>query len=95
MLAAVHEQLRKGAAQIKLMAGGVVSDFDPLDVLEFTTAEPAAAVAAAADRGTHVTTHVRTSDGVRRAVDAGVRRIEHGPSSTRTPSATSRRRTCG
>ncbi|WP_316528556.1 metal-dependent hydrolase family protein [Kitasatospora brasiliensis] len=79
VLAAVREQLRKGAAQIKLMAGGgVVSDFDPLDVLQFTSAELAAAVAAATDWGTYVTAHVYTSEGVRRAVDAGVRCIEHG-----------------
>ncbi|MER7771081.1 amidohydrolase family protein [Kitasatospora sp. NPDC096140] len=79
VLAAVREQLRKGAAQIKLMAGGgVASDFDPLDVLQFTTAELEAAVAAAADWGTYVTAHVYTSDAVRRAVDAGVRCIEHG-----------------
>ncbi|MFJ7912808.1 amidohydrolase family protein [Kitasatospora sp. NPDC096204] len=79
VLAAVREQLRKGAAQIKLMAGGgVVSEFDPLDVLQFTTAELEAAVAAAADWGTYVAAHVYTSEGVRRAVDAGVRCIEHG-----------------
>ncbi|MFG2909105.1 amidohydrolase family protein [Kitasatospora sp. NPDC048286] len=79
VLAAVREQLRKGAAQIKLMAGGgVVSEFDPLDVLQFTTAELEAAAAAAADWGTYVAAHVYTSEGVRRAVDAGVRCIEHG-----------------
>ncbi|MFF2148250.1 amidohydrolase family protein [Kitasatospora sp. NPDC058190] len=79
VLAAVREQLRKGATQIKVMAGGgVVSEFDPLDVLQFTTAELEAAVAAASDWGTYVTVHVYTSEGVRRAVEAGVRCIEHG-----------------
>lgn len=79
VLAAVREQLKKGATQIKLMAsGGVASEFDPLDVLQFTTAELEAAVAAAADWGTYVTVHVYTSEGVRRAVEAGVRCIEHG-----------------
>ncbi|MFF3002252.1 amidohydrolase family protein [Kitasatospora sp. NPDC057940] len=79
VLAAVREQLKKGAAQIKLMAGGgVISEFDPLDVLQFTTAELEAAVAAASDWGTYVTVHVYTSEGVRRAVRAGVRCIEHG-----------------
>ncbi|MFB7615884.1 amidohydrolase family protein [Kitasatospora sp. NPDC056181] len=79
VLAAVREQLRKGATQIKLMAGGgVISEFDPLDVLQFTTAELEAAVAAASDWGTYVTVHVYTSEGVRRAVEAGVRCIEHG-----------------
>ncbi|MFE6505065.1 amidohydrolase family protein [Kitasatospora sp. NPDC057738] len=79
VLAAVREQLKKGATQIKLMAGGgVISEFDPLDVLQFTTAELEAAVAAASDWGTYVTVHVYTSEGVRRAVRAGVRCIEHG-----------------
>ncbi|MEV0536310.1 amidohydrolase family protein [Kitasatospora sp. NPDC050463] len=79
VLAAVREQLRKGATQIKLMTGGgVASEFDPLDVLQFTTAELEAAVAAASDWGTYVTAHVYTSEGVRRAVEAGIRCIEHG-----------------
>ncbi|MGW3184499.1 amidohydrolase family protein [Kitasatospora sp. NPDC001119] len=79
VLAAVREQLRKGATQIKLMAGGgVSSEFDPLDVLQFTPAELEAAVAAASDWGTYVTVHVYTSEGVRRAVRAGVRCVEHG-----------------
>ncbi|GAA2106226.1 amidohydrolase family protein [Kitasatospora saccharophila] len=79
VLAAVREQLKRGAAQIKLMAGGgAASAYDPLDVLQFTSAELEAAVRAAADWGTYVTVHVYTSEGVRRAVDAGVRCIEHG-----------------
>ncbi|MET8539923.1 amidohydrolase family protein [Kitasatospora sp. NPDC004799] len=79
VLAAVREQLKKGATQIKLMAGsGIISEFDPLDALQFTTAELQAAVAAASDWGTYVTVHVYTSEGVRRAVRAGVRCIEHG-----------------
>ncbi|GJF31191.1 hydrolase [Kitasatospora sp. NE20-6] len=79
VLAAVREQLRKGATQIKLMAGGgVVSAYDPLDVLQFTPAELEAAVAAASDWGTYVAVHAYTSQGVRRAVEAGVRCIEHG-----------------
>ncbi|MFJ9442287.1 amidohydrolase family protein [Kitasatospora sp. NPDC101235] len=79
VLAAVREQLKKGATQIKLMAGGgVISEFDPLDVLQFTTAELEAAVDAASDWGTYVTVHVYTSEGIRRAVEAGVRCIEHG-----------------
>ncbi|MGW4897787.1 amidohydrolase family protein [Kitasatospora sp. NPDC004240] len=79
VLAAVREQLKKGATQIKLMAGGgVISEYDPLDVLQFTTAELEAAVAAASDWGTYVSVHVYTSEGVRRAVEAGVRCIEHG-----------------
>ncbi len=79
ILTAVREQLKHGATQIKLMAGGgVTSAYDPLDTLQFTQEELHAAVRAAADWGTYVSVHVFTSDGVRRAVDAGVKSIEHG-----------------
>lgn len=79
MLAAVREQLKLGASQIKLMAGGgVASLYDPLYTLQFTPAELRAAVEAAADYGTYVCTHVYNVPGIRRAVEAGVRSIEHG-----------------
>ena len=77
--AAVRSQLKRGASQIKLaLGGGVISDSDPLDTLQFTPDEIAAAVQVAADWGTYVATHVYTAPGVRRAVEAGVRSIEHG-----------------
>ncbi|EIE99007.1 metal-dependent hydrolase family protein [Saccharomonospora glauca] len=79
VLAAVREQLKRGASQIKLMAGGgVASAYDPLDVLQFTADEMRAAVEAATDWGTYVCVHVYTGRGIRRAVDAGVAVIEHG-----------------
>ncbi|WP_298176942.1 amidohydrolase family protein [Saccharomonospora sp.] len=79
VLAAVREQLKKGASQIKLMAGGgAASAYDPLDVLQFTADEMRAAVEAATDWGTYVTVHVYTGPGIRRAVEAGVAVIEHG-----------------
>lgn len=79
VLAAVREQLKKGASQVKLMAGGgVTSSHDELDVLQFTPEELGAAVLAAQDWGTYVAVHVYTAAGVRRALDAGVRSIEHG-----------------
>jgi imidazolonepropionase-like amidohydrolase len=79
VLAAVREQLKLGAAQIKLMVGGgAASLYDPLYTLQFTPAELRAAVTAAADYGTYVATHVYTVAGIRRAVEAGVRSIEHG-----------------
>ena len=78
VLAAVREQLKAGACQIKLMAGGgVASQYDPLDTTQFTPAELCAAVQAAQDWGTYVAVHVYNSEGVRRAVDAGVKSIEH------------------
>ncbi len=77
--AAVREQLKLGASQIKLMAGGgVASIYDPLYTLQFTATELRAAVEAAADYGTYVCTHVYNVAGVRRAVEAGVKSIEHG-----------------
>ncbi len=79
VLAAVREQLKLGASQIKLMAGGgVASIYDPLYTLQFSPAELRAAVGAAADYGTYVATHVYTVAGIHRAVEAGVKSIEHG-----------------
>lgn len=79
VLAAVREQLKLGASQIKLMAGGGVSSFyDHIDTQQFTEEEMRAAVHAADDWGTYVAVHVYTRAGVRRAVAAGVRSIEHG-----------------
>lgn len=79
VLAAVREQLKLGASQIKLMVGGgVASIYDPLYTLQFTPAELRTAVEAAADYGTYVCTHVYNVAGIRRAVEAGVKSIEHG-----------------
>ena len=59
VLAAVREQLKRGASQIKMMAGGgVASTYDPLDVVQFTPDELRAGVEAAADWGTYVAVHV-------------------------------------
>jgi len=79
VLAAVREQLRQGASQIKLTVGGGVSSmYDPLNTLQYTSEEIEAAVKAASDYGTYVATHVYTVEGIRRAVAAGVKSIEHG-----------------
>ncbi|SIO91102.1 amidohydrolase family protein [Nocardiopsis sp. JB363] len=79
VLAAVREQLKKGASQVKLMAGGgVTSVYDDLDVVQFTPEELRVAVRAAEDWGTYVAVHVFTTEGIKRALDAGVRSIEHG-----------------
>ncbi|MGB3604394.1 amidohydrolase family protein [Gordonia sp. (in: high G+C Gram-positive bacteria)] len=79
VLTAVREQLRKGATQIKLtVGGGAASMYDPLNTLQYTADEIRAAVEAASDYGTYVATHVYTVEGIRRAIDAGVRSIEHG-----------------
>lgn len=79
VLRKTREQLRKGASQIKLAAGGgVSSDYDPLDVAQYTTEEFKAAVAAAENWGTYVTVHAYTPKAIRTAIEAGVRCVEHG-----------------
>ncbi len=75
---AVREQLRRGATQIKLMvSGGVMSPTDPLESIQFTVEEIAAAVDVARSWGTYVLVHAHTSPGMRNAVAAGARSIEH------------------
>jgi len=79
VLKAVRESLRRGASQVKIAVGGGTGSYaDPLDVVEFTDEEIRAAVQAAADWGTYVLAHVYNSEGIRRAVDNGVKSIEHG-----------------
>ena len=79
VLVATRENLRFGASQIKLMAGGgTSSDYDPLDVTQYTLDEMRAAVEAANDWNTYVTVHAYTPKAVRRAIEAGVKCIEHG-----------------
>ncbi|SOJ53359.1 Imidazolonepropionase [Mycobacterium simulans] len=79
VLRGAREMLRRGASQLKLMAGGgVTSNYDPLDVSQFTQAEMRAAVEAGENWGTYVTVHAYTPRAIRTAVAAGVRCIEHG-----------------
>jgi len=79
VLTATRENLRFGASQIKLMAGGGTSSaYDPIDVTQYTFEEMKAAVDAAEDWNTYVMVHAYTPRAVRRAIEAGVRCIEHG-----------------
>lgn len=79
VLMRVREQLRRGASQIKIMAGGGIrSNYDALDVTQFTEAEIKAAVDAAAAWGTYVTVHAYTPDAIKQAIKAGVKCIDHG-----------------
>lgn len=76
---AAREQLRRGATQIKLfVSGGVVSPTDPLESIQFSIEEIAAAVDVARSWGTYVLVHAHTSAAMRNAVAAGARSIEHG-----------------
>jgi len=75
----VREQLALGASQIKLMAGGgVASNFDPLDVTQYSVPELRSAVEAAENWGTYVTVHAYASRAVRQAIEAGAKCIDHG-----------------
>jgi len=79
VLTAVRENLRFGASQIKIMAGGGTSSaYDPIDVTQYTLDEMKAAVEAAEDWGTYVMVHAYTPRAVQRALQAGVKSIEHG-----------------
>jgi imidazolonepropionase-like amidohydrolase len=79
VLTATRENLRLGASQIKLMAGGgTSSEYDPIDVTQYTLDEMKAAVEAADDWNTYVAVHAYTPKAVRRAIEAGVKCVEHG-----------------
>ena len=75
----VREQMRQGADQVKIMcSGGVASPYDPLDSLQFSAAEIAAATDEAKNFGRYVLAHAYTPEAITRAVENGVRTIEHG-----------------
>ena len=76
---AVREQMRQGADQVKIMcSGGVASPYDPLNSLQFSEAEIAAATDEAKNFGRYVLAHAYTPEAITRAVNNGVRTIEHG-----------------
>lgn len=75
----VREQLMLGASQIKLAAGGgVASNYDPIDVSQYTEAEFRAAVDCAENWGTYVAVHAYTPRAIQTAIRGGVRCIDHG-----------------
>ena len=75
---AVREELRRGAAHIKIMgSGGVASPTDPLDKCQYSDEEIAAAVDEAQRMGKYVAAHCHPAEAIRRCVDLGVRSIEH------------------
>lgn len=76
---AVREEIQKGATQIKIMAsGGVASPNDPIHFLGYSTDEIRAIVEEAANADTYVLAHAYTGRAIRRAIECGVRTIEHG-----------------
>jgi imidazolonepropionase-like amidohydrolase len=79
VLTRAREQLMLGASQLKLAAGGgVASNYDPIDVSQYTEAEFRAAVDAAENWGTYVAVHAYTPRAIKTAIRGGVRCIEHG-----------------
>ena len=76
---AVRARYKEGVDLIKITAtGGVLSQASSGQNPQFTEAEIAAIVAAAADYGYRVAAHAHGAEGMRRAVAAGVSSIEHG-----------------
>ena len=76
---AAREQLRTGADQLKVMAGGgAASPTDPLDSPQFTVEEIAAAVYEARAVKKKVMAHVYVPEGIKNCVEAGIHSIEHG-----------------
>jgi imidazolonepropionase-like amidohydrolase len=76
---AVRELLQMGADQIKIMcSGGVASPTDPVNALGYSLEETRAIVDEAAARHTYVLAHAYTPQAMTRAVQCGVRTIEHG-----------------
>jgi imidazolonepropionase-like amidohydrolase len=80
---AVRQRVRRilggGADFIKMIAtGAVLTEGTTPGAPEFTEEEIRAAVEEAALYGTHVAAHAHGAEGIKRAVRAGVRSIEHG-----------------
>lgn len=76
---AAREEIKAGARYIKIMAnGGIASPTDPIHFLGYSREEIRAAVEEAEAAGTYVLAHLYTDDAIRRAVECGVRSIEHG-----------------
>ncbi|WOH38828.1 amidohydrolase family protein [Thalassotalea fonticola] len=78
VLKAVRINLRHGATQIKIMAGGGGSSkYDPIDTTQYSEEETCAAVEAAADWGTYVGAHIFTDRAINRGLKCGVKTFEH------------------
>ncbi len=79
VLSAARENLRHGASQIKIAAGGGYSSpTDPIMGTQYTFEEMKAAADAASDFGTYATCHAYTVKAINRAIDAGFKDIGHG-----------------
>jgi imidazolonepropionase-like amidohydrolase len=74
-----RNNFRMGATQLKYMqSGGVVSAFDPWELLAGSQAEIEAVVQVANEYGSYVMAHSYRKEAIMTALNAGVKSIEHG-----------------
>lgn len=74
-----RNNFRMGATQLKFMqSGGVVSAFDPWQLIAGSPEEIEAAVQVANEYGSYVMAHSYRKEAILNALDAGVMSIEHG-----------------
>ena len=78
--AAARKQLSMGADFIKVMATGAITStkYEKAEAIQYRLEEIQAAVDIATDNLTHVAAHAHALAGIRNAVEAGCRSIEHG-----------------
>jgi imidazolonepropionase-like amidohydrolase len=75
---AVRNEIRRGAKHIKMMiGGGIASEGDRIDSVQFSEAELAAAVEETANANIYVTGHAYAPNTIQRALNLGFRSIEH------------------
>ncbi|MGH1358735.1 MAG: amidohydrolase family protein [Burkholderiaceae bacterium] len=76
---AARDELRKGAHQLKIMAGGgVASPTDPIQNTQYSVEEMTAIVEECKAWHTYALAHAYTPAAISRAIRCGVRSIEHG-----------------
>ena len=75
---AARDELRRGASQLKILAGGGIAGGVPIERSHFSLEELGAVVAEASAAGTYAMAHAYAPESIIRAVSAGVRTIEHG-----------------
>ncbi len=76
---AAREEIRKGAAHIKMyLSGAVDAPSDRVDATQFSLEEIGAVVEEAAAANIYVAGHAYTSRAINRGLESGVRTIEHG-----------------
>jgi len=76
---AVREEIRHGAQFIKVMAnGGISTPNDPIKFLQFSRVELLAIVEEVSNAQTYAAAHLYTDEAILRAIECGIRSVEHG-----------------